>query len=461
MIKQLRMKNIRTFGIMMAISIISAPVSAQSIPSLQEVIDSALVHDYNYANKKLALEQIELDQQKIKDAFLPRISLDAKEAYVYGATNLNIPELLIFPEYDNRYHLQGFMTQADLKASFLIFSGGKVSQMKKANAARLEAETAMSNLDRNEIIESVLMSYDQLALLKSVKIMLDDSQKRLEANQKQAEKALEIGLITQSDFNKINLTVAQLASKFQEYEGKRQLLLLNLHAMTKIDLARLELIDEDLKILPIAYVEKPVLRNELVALDAAVRANEYKIKAAKTWWIPKIGASASVSYMGLHDGKITSRDNMIAISKPLDHQFNNYNVAPLVMAGVGLKWDLFDGRTGINETKQAKLDLAMAMNKQADANDKISLQLKKNKLEAEIAQSQIDIKQTALSIAEDALQQANKEYELGLIKSTELIDAENALQKATLEYAQAVFTQRRVAIQYLEAAGTLESTFIK
>lgn len=447
--------------------IIGSNLLAQSAPSLQEILDSAIVHDYGYENTQLALKQIELNQEKIKDTYMPRLELNAKEGYAYGAFNLTTPAFAIpqlqlgLPEHENRYMLDNFITQAELKASFVVFAGGKVGNLKKANEARLEAETLMTTVDRNTIIENVTAMYDQLGMLKSVKLMLDESQKRLTENKKTAEKALSLGLITQYEYNKIDLAVSQLDAKYKEYEGKRKLVLLTLQSATKIDLVRLEKIDEDISLLAVNYIETPLNRHELRALEAVVRANEYKLKAAKTWWVPKIGASASLTYVGLHNTNLRTKDPFILTQQPLDYKFQNLNATPLFMAGVGLKWDLFDGREGINDVKRSKLDLQMAMNKQADTEEKITLQLEKNKVELEIAYSQIEIKNVALTLAQNAMSQATKEYEVGLIKSVDLIDAENDLQQAELEYTQAIFQQRRAAISYLEAAGTLETIRLK
>lgn len=447
--------------------IIGNNLLGQSVPSLQEVLDSAVVYDYGYANKRLALKQIELDQEKIKDTYMPRLELNAKEGYAYGALNLTTPAFAIpqlqlgLPEHENRYMLDNFITQAELKASFVVFAGGKVSNLKRANEARLEGETIMTSVDRNKIIQNTTAIYDQLGMLKSVKLMLDESSKRLEENRKAAEKALNLGLITQYEYNKINLAVSQLDAKYKEYEGKRKLVLLTLQSVTKIDLVRLERIDEDINVLTIVDVDKPVNRPEIIALEVAVRANEYKLKAAKTWWIPKIGASASLTYLGLHNANLRTKDPFILTQQPLDYKFQNLNAAPLFMAGVGLKWDLFDGREGINDVKRSKLDLQITMNKKADAEEKITLQLEQDKVGLEIAYSQIEIKTVALTLAQNAMSQATKEYEVGLIKSIDLLDAENDLQQAELEYTQAIFQQRRAAISYLEAAGTLEITKLK
>ncbi len=440
---------------------------AQTAPSLREILDSAIVHDYNYANKQLSLESIELDQERLKDVYMPRLDINAKGAYMFSVTDLTTPEFIVpqlqmaIPEHTNTYKVQNFLTTADLQASFVIFAGGKVGYLKKANLERYNAEQALLTSDRTEIIQNVTAVYDQLAMLKEMKKMLDDSDKRLEENLKTAGKALEYGLITQFEYNKVVLAQTQLQSKFKEYEGKRKLVLLSLNMITKIDMQRLALIDNDIDVMTVGYVNEAQNRPELIALAAAVKANEYKVKAAKTWWIPKIGASASFGYAGLLGTTIRSTDPMLFSQQPMDMRLQNVNVFPMTTVGVGVKWSIFDGREGITDTKKARLDLKIAENKQKDAGEKITLQLEKNKIELEVATDQLTVKETALSIAENSMEQATKEFKVGLIKSTQLLEAEGDLQKAKLDHAQAIFQQRRAAIEYLRAAGTLETTTLK
>lgn len=455
-------------GAILICSSLLNPIFAQNVPTLREIIDSALVYDYNYANKQLSLESIELDQERIKDVYMPRVEFSAKEAFSMGAMDLTTPQFAIpqlqfgLPEHTNRYQMSGFLTHADLKATFVLFAGGKVGLMKKANQERLNAETALLTTDRTEIIQTVTAVYDQLAMLKEMKLMLDESQRRLDENLKTAEKALGYGLITQFEYNKVTLAQTQLQAKFKEYEGKRKLVLLSLNMSTKIPIQRLELIDNDLATMAVQYVDEPQNRAELIALEAAVRANEYKVKAAKTWWIPKIGASASVGYLGTQGARIKTADPFVmTYPNTLDKELPNLNIFPIATVGVGLKWDIWDGREGITDTKKAKIDLRMAENKQKDAQEKILLQLEKNKIELDVANDQLAVKQTAVTIAQNSVDQAMKEFKVGLIKSTQLLEAENDLQQAKLDYAQAIFQQRRAALEYLKAAGTLESTTIK
>ena len=440
---------------------------AQTAPSLQEIIDSALTNDYKLQNKELTVKLSELDQERIKDAYMPKFEMDAKGGYLYSAFDLTTPAFALpslgiaMPETNNRYRLGSAFATANLKGSILLYGGGQVSNLKKANAAKIGAETAMLEKDRQEIISQVLTVYDQLGMLKEVKKMLDESQKRLDENKKTAEKAFSYGIITKYEYQKIELAESQLRSKFEEYEGKRQLVLLQLNLLTNIDMSRLQLLDSDLTVWVTGKQDNIDSRPELVALQQAITANEYKLKAAKNWWVPKIGASASLGYIGLYDGKLTSKDPTVLTGQRLDYKFENFNVFPIFNAGIGLKWELFDGREGITAVKQAKIEKKMAENNQTDAVNKLNVNLQKAEIELKIADDQLLVKEKSREIAQNAMNQATQEFKVGLIKSTQLIEAENDLQQAIMEYAQAVFNQRRAAAEYLKAAGKLTPQEVK
>lgn len=231
--------------------------------------------------------------------------------------------------------------------------------------------------------------------------------------------------------------------------------MLQLHVLTHIEMNRLELLDVNLATIAAEKQQSVTNKPELQALAYSIEAYQYKLKAAKTWWIPKVGASASLGYAGLLNGNIQSKDPMMLTGKPLDYRFNNLNVFPLVNAGIGLKWNVFDGREGISSVKKAKIDLKIAENNQRDAQEKLDLNLQKTEIEMQISEDQLAEKDKAREIARNAMNQASEEFKIGLIKSTQLIEAENDLQQAEMEYAQAIFNQRRASVTYMKAAGNL------
>lgn len=437
-------------------------VSAQKIPTLTELIDSALRKDYVLANKELEIEAVKIDQQRLKDAYLPKVDVTGKEAFLLTSMSVKTPGLQIpqlgiaFPEGKNRYTVTSNLATVDVHASMLLYSGGKVPNLKKAVGEKINAQTAMLEKNRQDVISQIIVSYDQLGLLKEVRMVLNESERRLAESKRTADKAFGYGLITAYERQKVELAQAQLNSKIQEYEGKRQLILAQLHMLTEIEVERLALLDVNLQSYESINVSNDISnRAELKALDAAINANQYNVKAATSWWKPKVMASTSVGYYGLLYGHISSRDPMMLSGKKLSTGLDNINLLPVFNVGVGFKWDLFDGREGIHEVQKAKIELQIAENEKKEAVEKLELNLLKNQTDYNMSNDLVAVKKKQSEIAQNGMKQATQEYKEGLIKTSQLLEAETDLQNSSLEYVQAVFNQRRAAVELLKATGNL------
>lgn len=435
-------------------------------PGLTELIDSALNKDHALANKLLDIESIKIDRKKLNEVYLPNAELSGKYAFLANGVNLELPGtsflgLIDIPQINGGINSTANLVKADLGLNSVLYAGGKVSALKSAVDAKSKAQTAMLEKDRQQIISEIVKAYDQIALLKQVKILLDKSTERYEINKKTADKALGYGLITKYEHQKVELAQVTLQSKTLEYEGKRNLLLHQLEMLTGIELARLEKIDNEL--LPLVNkdgelgIEK---RPELTALSAAIEARGFQVKAAQTWWIPKIQAAASLGYLNMFDIDMKGKHDLPVIGRFSSHT-NKIEVVPNFTVGVGFKWDVFDGNKGKREVQQAKIEVKKAENEKSEAEEKLKLNLIKTRTDYINSTSELMVKDKQMKIAESALIQAGKEFKVGLIKAADLIGAENDFQSAALDYFQAVFNQRRNSIEYLKATGSLTSTTIQ
>ncbi len=437
--------------------------NAQTAPSLQELKDSAIARNYELANKKLDILETEIDQKKLKEAYLPHISITGKEAFILSSFGVKTPEIQIpqlnidIREGHNRYTATGNLITATAGAEMLLYSGGKVPALKKALSEKKNAQTALLEKDRQDIIGTIHQAYDQLALLKQIKVLLDDSEKRLAANKATADKALGYGLITKYEHQKIEVAQSQLESKNLEYEGKRALVLKQLHLLTNIAPARLEMIDNSLQPLVVNSTEGTIEnRAEIKALDASILANKYKMLSEKKWFVPKVQAATSLGYVGLSGGHLNSSKPILPVGNhKLSTDMPNLNIFPMFNIGIGFKWDIFDGNAGKRAVQKAGLDIQKSENSKKDALEKLELNLANTETNYNIANAQITVKAKQKDIAQNALTQATKEYRVGLIKSTQLVDAENDFQNAAMEYVQAIFDQRRAAVELLKATGSL------
>lgn len=434
---------------------------AQQAPTLEELVESALKKDHHLANRQLDIEASQINRRQLTEAYLPHLDLSGKYAYLSSGLNVkaptnSVPEMgIALPPMDDAFTNRANLLTGGLKTEVLLYSGGKVPNLAKALDQKITAQTAMLEKDRQEVIGEITAAYDQLALLKQVKAVLDESEKRLAINAETAEKALGYGLITPYEHQKIDVARAQLESRIQQYEGKRYLLINLLHQYSGLDTARIALIDHDLQ--P-AYPEQTGSdignRPEITALNAGILAHQYQIKAAQSWWKPKVQASASLGYLNAFDVRFRAREpfptgNTMALTT------DKFEIVPNFSVGVGFKWDLFDGNKGKREIQHARIGLQKAVNEKAEAMEKLELNLLKNQTEYTNALAEVRVRSKQKEAAQNALNQAGKEFKTGLIKASDLVGAEADYQNASLDYLQAVYNQRRTVVGLLQATGSL------
>ena len=437
--------------------------NAQTAPTLKELTDSAIARNYELANKHLDIQETEIDQKKLKEAYLPHVFVTGKEAFILSSFSVKTPEIQIpqlnidIKEGHNRYTATGNLITANAGAEMLLYSGGKIPALKKTLSEKKNAQTALLEKDKQDIIGTIHQAYDQVALLKQIKVLLNDSEKRLAANKATADKAFGYGLITKYEHQKIEVAQSQLESKNLEYEGKRALVLKQLYLLSNIAPARLEMIDNSLQPLIVNSAEATIEnRAEIKALDASILANKYKMLSEKKWFVPKVQAATSLGYVGLSGGHLNSSKPILPVGNhKLSTDMPNLNIFPMFNIGIGFNWDIFDGNAGKRAVQKAGLDIQRSENSKKDALEKLELNLANTQTNYNIANAQITVKAKQKEIAENALTQATKEYRVGLIKSTQLIDAENDFQNAAMEYVQAIYDQRRAAVELLKATGDL------
>ncbi|HOZ84390.1 MAG TPA: TolC family protein [Niabella sp.] len=452
------------------LSFIAQTGYAQTAPDLKELVDSAMAQDFGLLQRKMELKLTSLDDEKLKDVFLPKVEFTRKAGYLYTSTKFTSPEIAVPPipkvfpgaiipegSFNDRLNISGVTALLDAKASMLLYSGGKVKYLKEANKEKAIAENKLLLKNEDEIIAIISKMYDQFALLDESTKVLKQGQKRYEIMKTTADKALSYGLITPYDHKKIELAQAVLESKMVELDGKRTLLQTQLSLLTGIELDRIQMIHPAIKPIEITAPSKTINdRVDVQAIEHSIKGIDYKIKADQRWWVPKVMAQTSLSTVGLYSGHITSAHELKAGSgKNLDWHPNNMNLLPVFQVGVGFKWNLFDGKEGKHEVAKSKIEKQLMEGKLNDVKDKLQLNLANSQINYNVAASQINLKLKAKEIAASALVSIEKEFRYGTKKSTDFIDAETDLQNAELEYSTAIFNQRRAAIDLMNATNEL------
>lgn len=438
------------------------PIAYGQAPRIREIVDSALQRDHRLINQQLEVGETRIDEQKLRESSLPRVSIDAADAFLYSAFNIkgkevNIPELNVdIKEGSNRFTMTNQLATVTARTSVLLYSGGKIPQLRKALASKERAQTEIMESDRQQIIYNILATYDLLALLRQTRRVLDESGRRLDVNKQTADKALGYGLITKYEHQKIEVAIAQLASRIEDYTGRKEVVEENLFLLTGIDRARIALVQDSLLLIEGVPASGVGIagRAELRALDASIVAAKYNLGAQKTWFVPKVEAVSSAGWLGLLNGHLSS-NKPVGPAGNLSVSFPNFNVLPLFSIGVGMKWDVFDGKVGRRDVQKAELDIRKVENQRQQAVEDLELNLAKCRSDLASAVSKVALLRTQRQTAGNALDQATKEFRTGLIRTTQLVQAEEDMQNADLGLIQAIYNQRRAAVALLEATGTL------
>lgn len=123
----------KTLKKIVSFSIICFPLvlQSQSAPTLQELVSAAMAKDAVIEQQNLESKSNLLDQQKLKDVFLPKIEFSGKTGYVNATARLTSPEITlpaiqpVFPgaaipkgSFNNNFTLSGFEAAAKAEAKF-------------------------------------------------------------------------------------------------------------------------------------------------------------------------------------------------------------------------------------------------------------------------------------------------------------------------------------------------------
>ena len=164
--------------------------------------------------------------------------------------------------------------------------------------------------------------------------------------------------------------------------------------------------------------------------------------------------------MGVFFGHMRSSKPVLNGQK-LSSETPGIHISPMFQVGFGLSWDLFDGKEGKHEVEKATLELRKTENDKKDLTEKFELNLTKCRSDYTVSLSQVTVMEKQKETASNALTQATKEYKTGLIKTSQLIDAEEDFENGALGLIQAVYNQRRAAIELLKATGSLTSELFR
>ncbi|MGB7842146.1 MAG: TolC family protein, partial [Salinimicrobium sp.] len=128
---------------------------------------------------------------------------------------------------------------------------------------------------------------------------------------------------------------------------------------------------------------------------------------------------------------------------------------PVWYAGVGVKWNVFDGTQSHLKSKKAVLESRKFNEKKEEAEEMIALSVTKARLGYEAALQNLEMVQKEIELASATYTMVDKQYRNDLASINDVLDALTDLEKANFKLQESYFNQRRAVTQLLHAKGIL------
>lgn len=455
------MKKYLTLSIISLLSFASGYAQIEVSASLQEAVNKAIEKNSSIKNKELEIEKLNLQEKSVWNKYIPTVEASALYSYFdnkltvdFPATTLPIINKPLF-EGKSTFENYGNIFNGSLMAKTVLFSGMQIPNGAKALKQKAIGTEYLKESEKDGIIKEVLNSFDQMALLKEVEKLINDSDKRLQTETKRVLKAIEQGLAIPYDRDKIKLASLELDSKRIELEGKRKLLYRKIRYLTGYSDS--EINNVQYALIPYLIAEENLStenKQEIKALESFKLANEYLLKKEKGSFLPTLGAFGGVTHSSLFNAHATT-PVITGIDAALYLGLNEMTISPNWMIGAGMKWEVFAGFERKHKVHEAKINIEQVQNQIDDTKEKLQLLLENNLVNYSVLNQKIEIASQQEQVADNNLNLAIKQYNLGLINISERLEAENDSYKASVNKINILIEQRLSAIETLIATGEL------
>lgn len=429
--------------------------------SLNDAIQQALEKNYSIKNKSLEIEKLHLQEKGIWNKYIPKIEASGTYAYFDNKLTIDLPTTQIpnlnYPLFDGKttFNNYGNLFNGSIMAKTILFSGFQIPNGAKAIKEKAKGTEYLKESEKNTIIKEVINTFDQLVLLNAIEKLINDSDRRLETENKRISKAIEQGLAIPYDRDKIKLATLELDSKRIELTGKRKLVYKKIEYLTNYTSSE---IDQVVYTLSPFVLTDPNLsienKEEIKALESFKTAYQFLLKKEKGAYLPTLGAFGGVAYSSMFDAKATT-PVITGLNEALFLGLNELTISNNWMIGAALKWEIFAGFEREHKVHEAKININQVQNQIDDSKEKLGLLLENNLVNYSVLNQKININSQQEKIASNNLNLAVKQYKEGLITISERLEAENDLFKSAVSKVNTIIEQRLTTIETVLATGDL------
>ena len=436
-----------------------ADAQTPKAPCLDEVLQQAILHDREVEIAGHMAEAAAIERRKAVESYLPQFGLESSFRVIDEAIGT---DPFILPPPADMVRVPSITLQekrtfrAGIEVSQLLFSGFEVPRKIRAADHGHMAAQFLTEAKKQHLVLSVAGLYDSLSLTEQALALMDREHERLAAEKEKAMKAFSEGLIPYYDLARLDTAINEIYSRRIEIRGKRHLAALRLEQVSGIDRDRffgdvpeLAVIEMPPGIDPArppasgsgggersrGMHAAPVNGDppDVKALYEARQAAGYLYQAERSAYLPKVVA--------FYRHELYEDDLSV--------------LEPARAGGVLLRWDLFTGLSRSREVQQANIEQQIASSRLADARLDAAMGREQASVNEAVARQQIEAADANLKSVALSLELASERYDAGLAPVSEFLEARADYQRARLARMEAVYQQRRAAMDSLYTHGML------
>ncbi len=320
------------------------------------------------ANRKLVLQEGEVNAARLKTAYLPSLYFQAEAKYLSEVINLN--QALPIPGFDipsppnDQYNLSIVLKQ-------LIYDGGITKKRKEIELQKSLIEEQSIKIEMYKLKERINTIFFSILLLQNNRLIYGITEQNLNESLKMAESAVRNGTLLQSDLDLLEVEIA----------GLQQTMLENEFNISKGIKVLAMLVDTN-------FTDNIILQLPEVILDYEARPERPEISLFE---MQKRNLDLSTNLLSSSRRPVLSGFGQFGYGQPglnpMNDSFDSYYIL-----GIKLSWNIYDWN------KTGKEKEVLEINRQKISNQRASFEYNLN---MELRQEREDIKKYSALIEKD------------------------------------------------------------
>ncbi len=328
--------------------------------------------------------------------------------------------------------------------SWNVYDGGRTKIGWEQAQQNKAAASSMYKRIRQKVIARTGTAYVGLLLAQAHLSMAEQSLETAKINLKMVRSRFKSGFVVKSDLLRAKVRVSELEQQQLQADSQVKVAQAMLNAAMGVS------IDKPLTLVtPFeTCAETQGSLEEWIHTSLSNRPDLEKMKYLEDVAKKEINKSKAGHFPGLQ-----LVGNYEIDSEDFSDTADNYTV------GAVMRVNLFSGHRISAEINAAKSSLRRMQEYRKGMELEVRVQTRKSFLNAQSAWKRIQVGQTAVDHAEEALRIVKNRYNNGLLTIVALLDAEVALQQARTSYFTALHDYKVARIQLALASGTIDTDF--